>query len=102
MKIGEVGNEMYIIISGEVQVLAETGVEIVRRRSGEYVGEMAIISREPRIASRVAMGDMRTLSIGQKEFQGILRERPETDLAVMRVLCARIKELSAHQSIQAG
>jgi len=96
---GEPGDEMYIIVSGEVRVLtgATRGkdakdVEVARRKPGEYVGEMAIISREPRMASLVAAGDLRTLCIDQKQFEGLLRERPETSLAVMRVLCARLKE----------
>jgi CRP-like cAMP-binding protein len=35
---------------------------------------------------------VRTLTIEQKQFEGILRERPDTALAVMKVLCARLKE----------
>lgn len=93
---GEPGDEMYIIVSGEVRVLtgANRGkdAEVARRKPGEYVGEMAIISREPRMASLVAAGDLRALCIDQKQFEGLLRERPETSLAVMRVLCARLKE----------
>ena len=96
---GEPGDEMYIIVSGEVRVLVDTGdgreVEVARRKPGEYVGEMAIISREPRNASLVAAGDVRMLCIDQKSFESLLRERPEISLAVMRVLCARLKEQSA-------
>ena len=40
----------------------------------------------------MAEGDVRTLCIGQKQFEGILRERPETSLAVMRVLSDRLRE----------
>jgi NTE family protein len=93
---GDIGDEMYIIVSGEVHVIVETDettrVELARRKPGEYVGEMAIISDEPRMASLIALGDVRALCINQKQFEGILRERPETCLAVMRVLCARLKE----------
>jgi acyl transferase domain-containing protein len=39
-------------------------------------------------------GDVRLLTIEQKQFEGILRERPETRLAVLRVLCERLKEVS--------
>lgn len=96
----EPGDEMYIIVSGEVQVLGNlrsrgegsATVELARRKPGEYVGEMAIISREPRMATLVAAGDVRTLCIEQKQFEGILRERPETSLALMRVLCDRLRE----------
>jgi HEAT repeat protein len=92
----EPGDEMYIIVSGLVRVVVsnegEPEVELARREAGQYVGEMAVISRKPRMARLVAEGDVRTLCIGQKQFEGILRERPETSLAVMRVLCDRLRE----------
>lgn len=101
-KQGEPGDEMYIIISGEVEVLVDEDeghkVELARRKPGEYVGEMAIISQEPRMASLVARGDVRILCIEQKQFESILRERPETSLAVMRVLISRLKEGQGHEA----
>ncbi len=93
---GETGNEMFIIVSGEVQVMTANADgpdgEVARRKLGDYVGEMSIISQEPRMASLVAAGDVRTLCIDRKQFEGLLRERPETSLTVMRMLCARLKE----------
>jgi hypothetical protein len=95
---GEIGREMYVIVNGEVAVRVNADhkpeVEVARRKAGDFVGEMAIISQEPRMASLVALGDVRTLSIDQKSFEGLLRERPEVCLAVLRVLCGRLKELS--------
>ncbi|HEV2458161.1 MAG TPA: HEAT repeat domain-containing protein, partial [Ktedonobacterales bacterium] len=96
---GDPGDDLYIIVSGAVRVLAATDtdpqsqVELARCQAGEYVGEMAIISQDPRMASLVAAGNVRTLCIGQQPFEGILRERPETSLAVMRVLCTRLREM---------
>lgn len=93
---GESGDEMYIIVAGEVCVRVskkdKPEAEVARRTSGEVVGEMAIISREPRMASLIASGDVRVLCLDQKSFEGLLRERPEISLAVMRVLCTRLKE----------
>jgi hypothetical protein len=43
----------------------------------------------------VAAGDVRLLYIDQRRFEGILRECPETSLAVMRELCTRIREREA-------
>jgi CRP-like cAMP-binding protein len=101
---GEPGDEMYIIVSGEVRVTSHEGsrsaVELARRGPGEYVGEMAIISQEPRMASLIAHGDVRVLHIEQPQFEAILRERPETSLAVMRVLCARLKEVQQRELAQ--
>jgi CRP/FNR family transcriptional regulator len=93
---GELGDEMFIIVSGEIRVVTGgeqgPGIELARRRSGDYVGEMAIISNEPRMATLIADGNTRTLCISQKQFEQILRQRPETSLAVMRVLCSRLRE----------
>ena len=88
---GDLGDEMYIIIAGEIRVMTGPDTELARRTTGEYVGEMAIISQEPRMASLVAVGEVRLLCIDQKHFESLLRERPETSLAVMRVLCERLR-----------
>ena len=50
------------------------------------------------MASLRAAGDVRMLCIGQKEFEGIIRERPETSLAVMRELIVRLKEAQAGEA----
>lgn len=93
---GEIGSEMFIIMSGEVRVMVHTDEvadkELARRQPGEVVGEMSVLSQEPRIASLVASGDVRTLAVEQKQFEGIIRERPDTALAVLKVLCARLRE----------
>lgn len=96
---GETGDEMYIIVSGDVSVRIDSdgqpaSREIARRIAGDYVGEMAIISREPRIATLVAVGSVRVLCLDRKQFEGILHERPEIGLALMRILCERLKEAS--------
>ena len=71
------------------------GAELARRDPGDYVGEMAVISQEPRMASLLAEGDTRVLCIERGQFEAILRERPETSLAVMRMLIARLREAQA-------
>jgi CRP-like cAMP-binding protein len=82
---------MHIIVSGEV-VVVTSGREVARRHEGDVVGEMAVIADQPRMASLLARGDTRLLTIGQRQFAGILRERPEASLAVMRVLSQRLAE----------
>lgn len=92
---GEWGDEMHIVVSGEIRVRmdgAGPGAEIARRQPGDYVGEMSIITGEPRMASLVAAGEVRTLSIDRKRFERILLERPQASLAVMRGLCLRLQE----------
>jgi CRP/FNR family cyclic AMP-dependent transcriptional regulator len=103
---GEPGDMLFIIISGEVVVTAagESGnrVELSRRRPGDYVGEMAIISREKRMASLSAVGPVRALCISQKQFREILRLRPEVALAVMAGLSHRLREQLSTGPMVAG
>ncbi len=93
---GERGDEMFLILTGRVRVLSGDGpresTEIARRGEGEVVGEMAILSEEPRMASLLAEGDVQTLCLDQQSFEDILRERAETSLGIIRVLMARLRE----------
>jgi hypothetical protein len=101
---GEPGDELHIVVDGAVRVVrADPGTgseaELARRTQGDVVGEMALITQEPRMASLVALGDVRTLRLGRQEFEGVLRERPDTAIAVIRVLSLRLVEsASSHQT----
>jgi HEAT repeat protein len=90
---GEPGGELHVVVAGEIEVDLvdeDKSAELARRGPGEVVGEMSLITGQPRMASLVARGDVRTLSLDRPRFQRILLERPEVSLAVMRQLCARI------------
>lgn len=90
---GELGDELHVIVSGTVAVVrgeGRTNAAVARRGPGDVVGEMSIITRTPRVASLVAEGDVRTVRIGHREFESMIRERPDVSLAVMRVLAERL------------
>jgi HEAT repeat protein len=84
---GEPGDTLYVIVDGQVQVLGAGEQELAVRGPGDTIGEMAVISSKPRAASLLAMSDLRVLELRKPAFEAILRERPETALAMMRILC---------------
>jgi CRP/FNR family cyclic AMP-dependent transcriptional regulator len=86
---GEPGDTAYVIVDGEVDVIAG-GRMLAVRRTGDVIGEMSVISSRPRVASLRAKSDVRVLEIHKPAFEAILRERPETALALMRVLVERL------------
>jgi HEAT repeat protein len=95
---GEPGDAMHIIVSGEVLVRRGAGGQsLAVRGPGEVIGEMAVIASQPRMASLVARGSVRVVTLEQREFTALLRERPEISLAVMRVLCQRLAVSDAEQ-----
>jgi hypothetical protein len=92
---GEFGQELHIVVDGTLLVTQDrdgSEQELARRTTGDVVGEMSLITQTPRIASLVADGDVRTIRIGHREFESMLRERPGVGLAVMRVLANRLAE----------
>ena len=92
---GELGDAMHVVIDGVIRVTNEgDGAErvLARRGVGEFVGEMSIITRNPRMASLTAEGPVRTIRIGRREFESMVRERPDLALGVMRVLAQRLTE----------
>ncbi len=92
---GDPGNEMYVIVHGRVKIMLRRDdgeKEFARRGEGEVIGEMSLISGDPRVASVIAAEESHLLCLDRKSFEGLLRERPEVALAVMRVLCVRLKE----------
>jgi HEAT repeat protein len=95
---GEPGEEMHIIVSGEVAVSMQDAAGDERvvavRSQGEAVGEMAVITHEPRVATLLARGSVRVLTIARPQFEAILRERPDTAIGVIRVLSRRLASAS--------
>jgi HEAT repeat protein len=96
---GDPGDEMHIIVEGYVMViLREPGGHrrvLAVRSAGDVIGEMAVLTSAPRMASLAARGTVRLLTIERRAFESMLRERPETSLALLRVLCQRLADREA-------
>ena len=52
---GQVGNGLYIVVSGAVRIVAGSE-ELARLGPGEVLGELSVIDQQPRSASAVAAG----------------------------------------------
>ena len=93
---GDPGDEMHIIVEGYVMVILREPDGHRRvlavRSAGDVIGEMAVITSTPRMASLAAKGSVRLLTIERRGFEAMLRERPETSIALLRVLCERLAD----------
>jgi len=100
---GELGEELFLVTSGEIRVVLQrrgSSMEVARRSSGEFAGEMGIVSGEPRMASLVASGEVRALSLDRTRFERILVERPAVAMAVMQELARRIRDAYAEEPVE--
>jgi CRP-like cAMP-binding protein len=94
---GDVGDCMYVIQKGKVQVLVEKGgVEMQLRVAGEgeFMGEMAIFDREERSATLRALGEARILTIDKKKFLKRIHKDPSLAFRVVQTMSKRVRELS--------
>jgi hypothetical protein len=72
---GDVGDEFYVIVSGQVEVLKELPsgqtVQLAQLGKGEYFGETALLTGRRRNASARANGPVDLLCLGRDEFTSL-------------------------------
>ena len=68
---GEPGEDFFLISDGEVEVI-RSDHEVARLGPGDFFGEVALISGEPRNATVVAEGGVDAYTLGKTDFQTAL------------------------------
>ncbi len=94
---GEVGDCMYVIQEGQVEVVADKDTEEVHlavRSEGDIFGEMAIIDREVRSATVRALGPTRIMTIDKKNFLRRIHEDPSLAYRIVETMSRRIRVLN--------
>ena len=79
---GEVGREMFIIVDGRAAIDVD-GEVIAERGPGEVVGEMALLTEQPRRATVTLLTDARVLVVAHREFHALMDEMPSVRAQVM-------------------
>ncbi len=75
MRRGERGDCMYFIASGEVEVRLRPGT--IRLGPGEFFGEIALLTGEPRSATVVALQPCTLLTLDIVDFRQLLGRQPD-------------------------
>ncbi len=86
----ETGNEMYVVVSGRIDVLT-FGRVLEQVGPGGMFGEMALIDEGTRSAAALAAEASEVVVIDRDLFAALVREEPGFALAVMRVLAQRLR-----------
>lgn len=92
---GEMGDSAFVIIKGEAEVLVKSDhgdFSVGMRKSGEVVGEIAILCDVPRTASVCAVDQLVTLKISKDVFLQLLGSYPDVALEVIRTLAQRLTD----------
>jgi len=94
---GELGDCMYVIQDGQVEVVNGAGnreVQLAVLGRNEFFGEMAIFEHEFRSATVRALGTARILTVDHKNFLRRIHEDPSLAFRLMEVMSCRVRKLS--------
>jgi CRP-like cAMP-binding protein len=86
---GERGREFFVLLEGEAEVTRK-GKKLASRRSGEFFGEIALVSRVPRTATVKTSKPVRALVIRDVDFRALIRRTPAIAVKVLEALADRL------------
>jgi hypothetical protein len=93
---GELSDSLYLIESGEAEVRTrgESGesIPVARLAAGEYFGEIALLTREPRMADVVALSPMALLQLTNESYTRYLSHALEVEQNITRTALTRTRE----------
>jgi CRP-like cAMP-binding protein len=86
---GHAGREFFVLLEGTADV-RKNGRKINTLGPGDFFGEIALVSREPRTATVTATSPVRTLVITDRSFRRLLDESPQVKNKVMEAMAKRL------------
>ena len=88
---GQIGNGLFIIISGTVRVM-EGSTELARVGAGGIIGELAVIDQEPRTATVLAEMPVACLALASWDLLALLERDPQLSLNLLKVMARRLRD----------
>lgn len=99
LRRGEVGDAIYVLVRGRLQVLAEDGQGVLAEIApGQVVGEVALLSRRPRNADVRAARDSALLRLDVEAFDQLVSEQPATLLSLSRTIVERLESSAGERT----
>jgi len=85
MREGDPGDSMFIVSTGSVEAFREQGgrkVKLAALGDGDFFGEMAVLTGEPRRASVVALKNTELLELSREHLLEIFSRHPEVEAKI--------------------
>lgn len=90
---GEAGREFFVLIEGTADV-ERGGRKVASIGAGDFVGEIALISKTPRNATITTTSPVRALVITDRAFRQLLDHSPQIQIGVLQALAERLAPTS--------
>lgn len=92
------GKTMYFIAAGEV-ALTRGGKPLDVIKAGEVLGEMSVLTGEPRSATATARVDCEVIELDGSAFAGAIQKTPDFALMLLAILIKRLRLALAMQML---
>jgi len=95
---GDLGDCMFVVQSGRVEVLQATDAgeqHLAYLETGDFFGEMAVFEKEKRSATVRAKGEARVLKVDKKTLLRRIKEDPLLAVNLLQTMSHRIRDLNA-------
>jgi CRP/FNR family cyclic AMP-dependent transcriptional regulator len=96
---GEEAAGLYIVSSGQVEVVKDLGgpkeTVLATLGEGDFFGETALLDGYPRTASIRALGDVECLVMTRWDFLAELKSKPDMAVQALRTLARRLRQTDA-------
>ncbi|MBV8600277.1 MAG: cyclic nucleotide-binding domain-containing protein [Candidatus Eremiobacteraeota bacterium] len=97
---GDLGNCMYVLLQGQVEIRLDDRVVDVVHEGGMF-GEMGLVENAPRAATAVAATDGALLAIDEEQFVELVQEQPFFAIKVVRQVADRVRRANLqHAKVQ--
>jgi CRP-like cAMP-binding protein len=99
-QMGEISHELHLVVSGAVDVIVNQGgqdIVINTIHCGQTIGEMGVLSRQPRSATVVGSAEHNKLLVIEAEvFDAVLRGDSEISRSLLLDMIERLRRTNVH------
>jgi CRP-like cAMP-binding protein len=88
---GASGREFLVLVEGSAEVV-RNGRVVNELGPGDFIGEIALISGEPRTATVRTSGPARVLVVDARGFRRLMQDVPQIQTKVLSALVARMSD----------
>ena len=86
---GRRGHEFFVLVEGTADV-RRNGRRLNTMRSGDFFGEIALLSGKPRTATVTATSAVRALVLTEGTFKELMRKTPSLPYKLLQAVVARL------------
>jgi CRP/FNR family cyclic AMP-dependent transcriptional regulator len=94
-KEGDIGEKMYIILTGEIDIRKSTAERsfktLIKLEKGDFFGEMALVEKKRRSATAVCTKPTKLLAIDEESLHKVLSNNPGFATKMIKILALRLR-----------